>query len=57
MRGFLHLVVRGWMRTADLVRPIAKQSALIAKREARRGQTAHRLFGLFRLDNANSIPY
>ncbi len=27
------------------------------EREARRGQAALRLFGLFRLDNANSIPY
>ena len=37
---------QGRMRDVDAVRPIAKQSATSAKREARRGQTALRLFGL-----------
>jgi len=42
------------MRATDVVRPIAKQSATSAQREARRGQTGQSLCGLFRLGDAIS---
>jgi len=45
------------MRAINLVRPIAKQSATSATREAHRGQTALRLFGFFRPEQPSPISH